>query len=105
MGDGMYQLTPNDAIFLPEFLQRERRDFSLELRRILNRLRLVPIAGREVIVAVEPNKTYRLARMGAHRGQPVSYIDDRLFTDHKRAEYEILKMRWRRLTGLPFPGE
>ena len=101
----MYQLTPSDANLLPEFLQRERKDFSLELRRVLNRLRLVPIAGREVIVAVEPNKTYRLARMGARRGEPVSYIDDRLFTDHKRAEYEILKLRWRRLTGLPLAGD
>jgi hypothetical protein len=105
MGAGMYQLTPSDAKLLPEFLQRERKDFSLDLRRVLNRLRLVPIAGREVIVAVEPNKAYRLARMGAYRGQPVSYIDDRLFTDHKRAEYEILKLRWRRLTDLPLAGE
>ena len=101
----MYRLRFDDAKLLPEFLQRERKDFSLELRRVLNRLRLVPIAGREVIVAVEPNKTYRLARMGAHRGEPVSYIDDRLFTDHKRAEYEILKLRWRRLTGLPLAGD
>ena len=101
----MYELTPSDANLLPEFLQRERKDFSLELRRVLNRLRLVPIAGREVIVAVEPNKTYRLVRMGTHRGEPVSYIDDRLFTDHKRAEYEILKLRCRRLTGLPLAGD
>ena len=101
----MYRLTPDDAKLLPEFLQRERKDFSLELRRVLNRLRLVPIAGREVIVAVEPNKKFRLARMGERRGAAVSYIDDRVFTDHKRAEYEILKMRWQRLTDLPLGRE
>jgi hypothetical protein len=101
----MYRLTSSDAKLLPEFLERERKDFSLELRRLLNRLRLVPIAQREVIVAVEPGKKYRLARMGERRGAPVSYLDDRVFTDHKRAEYEILKMRWRRLTDLPLGQE
>ena len=101
----MYRLIPSDAKLLPEFLQRERKDFSLELRRVLNRLRLGPIAEREVIIAVEPGKKYRLARMGKRRGAPVSYIDDRIFTDHKRAEYEILKMRWRRLTDLPLGQE
>jgi hypothetical protein len=97
----MYRLKPADAKLLPEFLRKERKDFSLELRRVLNRLRLVPIAGREVIVAVEPNKAWRLGRMGERRGDPVRFIDDRVFTDHKRAEWEILKMRWQRLSGTP----
>jgi hypothetical protein len=96
----MYQLKPEDAKLLPEFLHEERKDFSLELRRVLNRLRLVPIGGREVVIAITP-KTWRLARLGEHRGDPVQFIDDRVFTDHKRAEWEILKMRWKRLTGTP----
>src|SRR5262245_44790491 len=95
----MYPLKPEDARLLPEFLSRERKDFSLDLRRVLNRLRLVPLAGREVIVAVEPNKRWRLANLGEHRGDPVRFIDDRIFTDHKRAEWEILKLRWQRLMG------
>lgn len=99
----MYRLMPDDAKILPEFLRKERRDFSLELRRALNRLRLVPIAGREVIIAIEP-KAWRLARLGQRRGDPVRFIDDRIFTDHKRAEWEILKMRWQRLTGTPLPN-
>lgn len=98
----MYRLSLDDAKVLPEFLRKERKDFSLELRRALNRLRLVPIAGREVIIAIEPNKAWRLARLGEHRGDPVRFIDDRIFTDHKRAEWEILKLRWQRLTGTPF---
>jgi hypothetical protein len=59
-GGNTYSLTPNDAKLFPEFLQRERKDFSLDLR-------LVPIAGREVMVAVEPNKTFRLMRVGVRR--------------------------------------
>jgi hypothetical protein len=99
----MYQLSPEDGKLLLEFLRKERKDFSLELRRALNRLRLVPIAGREVIIALDSNKGWRLARLGARRGDPVRFIDDRVFTDHKRAEWEILKMRWQRLTGTPLP--
>jgi hypothetical protein len=95
----MYEIKARDAALLPEFLQKERKDFSLDLRRILNRLRLVPIAGREVIVTVEPDRKWRLARMGNHRGAPVQFIDERIFTDHKLAEWEVLKMRWHRLTG------
>jgi len=98
----MHRLGPDDARILPEFLHKERRDFSLELRRALNRLRMVPLAGREVIVAID-SKSWRLARLGEHRGDPVRFIDDRIFTDPKRAEWEILKMRWQRLTGTPLP--
>ena len=94
----MYRLHAEDAKILPEFLRKERRDFSLELRRILNRLRLTPIAGREVLVAVEL-KGWRLAKLGQRRGDPVRFIDDRVFTDHKRAEWEVLKRRWQALLG------
>jgi hypothetical protein len=99
----VYRLSPDDARILPEFLRKERKDFSLELRRILNRLRMVPIAGREVIVAIDL-KHWRLASLGEHRGDPLRFIDDRIFTDHKRAEWEVLKMRWQRLTGSPLPN-
>lgn len=99
----MYQLTPEDGKRLPEFLHKERKDFSLELRLVLNRLRLVPLAGREVIVAIDA-KSWRLARLGEHRGDPVRFIDDRIFTDPKRAEWEILKIRWHQLTGSPLPN-
>jgi hypothetical protein len=99
----MYRLGPDDARILPEFLRKERKDFSLELRRILNRLRMVPVASREVIIAIDL-KHWRLARLGERRGDPVRFIDDRIFTDHKRAEWEVLKMRWQRVTGSPLPN-
>jgi hypothetical protein len=99
----LYSLSPEDAKILPEFLRQERKDFSLELRRALNRLRLVPLADREVIVAID-SKSWRLARLGRNRGDPVRFIDERVFTDHRRAEWEILKMRWQRLTGTPLPN-
>lgn len=99
----MYSLSPEDAKILPEFLRKERKDFSLELRRALNRLRLVPLADREVIVAID-SKHWRLARLGKNRGDPVRFIDERVFTDHRRAEWEVLKMRWQRLTGAPLPN-
>jgi len=99
----MYQLRDGDETILPEFLAKERKDFSLELRRILNRLRLVPLAERVVIVVVEPNKKWRLAKLGASRGAPVSYLDERIFASHKLAEWEALKMRWRQITGSDYP--
>lgn len=100
----MYQLRDGDEKILPEFLQKERKEFSLELRRLLNRLRLVPLAGRVVIVIVEPNRKWRLARLGATRGEALTYIGERIFTSHKEAEWEALKMRWRLLTGTDFPA-
>ena len=99
----MYRLSSDDATILPEFLRKERKDFSLELRRVLNRLRMVPLADREVIVAID-SKSWRLARLGKQRGDPVRFIDDRIFADHKRAEWEILKIRWQRLTDSPLPN-
>ena len=97
----MYVIKEQDAALLLEFRERERKDFSLELRRLLNRLRLVPLAGREVAVTVESGAKWRLAKLGPHRGDPLAFIDDRIFTSVKEAEFQVLKMRWRRLT--PFP--
>ena len=62
-----------------------------------------PFADREVIVAID-SKSWRLARLGKQRGDPVRFIDDRIFADHKRAEWEILKIRWQRLTDSPLPN-
>lgn len=97
----MYVVKEQDSALLLEFRDRERKEFSLELRRLLNRLRLVPLAGREVAVTVEPGVKWRLARLGPHRGDRLEFIDDRIFTSVKEAEFEVLKLRWRRLT--PFP--
>lgn len=97
----MYVIKEQDAALLLEFRDRERKDFSLDLRRLLNRLRLVPLAGREVAVTVEPGAQWRLAKLGSHRGDPVEFVDNRIFTSVKEAEFEVLKMRWRRLTPIP----
>lgn len=100
----MYEIKPEDALLLIEFREREPRDFSLDLRRLLNRLRLVPLAGREVILTVEPEAKWCIGRLGPRRGDRVERIDERVFASHKEAEFAVLVMRWKRLTHHPLPA-
>lgn len=100
----MYEIKPQDVELLKEFKEKELKDFSLELRRLLNRLRMEPLAGKVVIVATVPYREWRLARMGQKRGEPVTFLDDRVFTRLKDAEWELLKIRWRIHTGNDVPA-
>jgi len=99
----MYQITDADAGLLAEYRRVPKKHHSLELRRLLNRLRIEPMAGKIVICVHEPHKSWYLARMGAARGEPVRPLDNRIFTALADAEWALLKLRWEKHSGRPFP--
>jgi hypothetical protein len=100
----MYRITEGDAALLAEYRRVPKKHHSLELRRLLNRLRIEPMAGKIVICVREPYRSWYLARMGEKRGDPVRPLDNRLFTTLADAEWALLKLRWERHSGRPFPA-
>jgi hypothetical protein len=100
----MYRITEADTPLLAEYRRVPKKHHSLELRRLLNRLRIEPMAGKIVICVHEPHRSWYLARIGKKRGDPATPLDNRLFTSLAEAEWALLKLRWEKHSGLPFPA-
>jgi hypothetical protein len=100
----MYRISDDDAALLAEFRRVPKKQHSLALHRLLNRLRIEPMAGKIVICVREPHRSWYLARMGEKRGDPVRPLDNRLFTSLAEAEWALLKLRWEKHSGRPFPA-
>lgn len=83
-----------------EFKASMRGPHGEELRRVLYRMRTMPLAGRYVVVVVEPFKEWVLARLSGRRGVAPEIFEDRRFHSLGDAEWEIFKLRWEELTGV-----
>ena len=85
-------------------LAREYRDairgpFSLELQRVLDRMRTTPMKGRFALLVVEPFRRFQLARLSGERGVPPSPVPGVTYDSIAEAEWDIFKRRWLELTG------
>ena|SRR5690606_17724351 len=100
----MYQITDADTALLEEYRRVPKKHHSLELRRLLNRLRMEPMAGKIAIIVREPYKSWYLGILGEKRGDPVRPYDNRIFTSLPEAEWALLKLRWEKHSGRPFPA-
>lgn len=83
-----------------EFKADMRGPHSEELRRVLYRMRTMPLAGRYAVVVVEPFKEWALARLSGRRGVAPEIFEDRRFQSLGEAEWEIFKLRWEELSGV-----
>jgi hypothetical protein len=101
----MYEIKPEEARLLAEFWEREPTDYSLEFKRVLNRLRIEPLAGKICILSYRDGREFALGRFGEHRGDPVLPLDGRRFAKLKEAQWELLKLRWAKHAGHPLPPE
>lgn len=95
----MYEIDPERLDLAREFRARPHGRHSAELQRVLNRMRLQPLAGRYALVVVEPYRRWMLARLSGRRGVPPTLFPDRQFDDIAEAEWAIFRLRWEALTG------
>jgi hypothetical protein len=77
---------------------------SPDLRLLLNTLRNADGDEPWLLVCVEPHRAWRLARKRAGRGQPVTLVDDHVFTSPEEAEWAAFRLRWRRMFGRDVPA-
>lgn len=83
-----------------EYRDNLRGPFSLELQRILDRMRTTPMKGRFALVVVEPFKKFALARLSGERGVPPTLVEGVFYRSIAEAEWDIFKRRWKELTGV-----
>jgi hypothetical protein len=100
-----YEIDPARLDLAAEFRRAPRGPHSDELQRVLHRMRWQSPGGRHALVAVEPGRRWMLARIPAHRDEPLETFPNTVFTDIAEAEWLVFRLRWRELTGQDLPED
>lgn len=82
-----------------EFCKQPIGAHSPNLHFILQHFRKAPVAGKYVLVAIEPHRRWVLGTLTGVRGDPVRLIEEHAFDDIAEAERFVFRLRWRDLTG------
>jgi hypothetical protein len=82
-----------------EFCRTPIGAHSPNLQFVLQHFRKAPCAGKYVLIAVEPHRRWRLARLTGMRGDPVRLEESIEYTDLEEAERHVYRLRWKALCG------
>ena len=100
-----YVIDPQRLDLVEEFRTSPLGVHGAELRKMLARMRWGKAEGRLVLIVLEAGKAWRLSRIPERRGDPMPFVDDRIFTSLAEAEWHVFKLRWQTMTGATLPPE
>jgi hypothetical protein len=95
----MYKIDPSRSDLVEEFRNNPGGPYSSELTLIVNRLRLMPVADRHVLVCTRRAREWVLAKIPSTRGAKVELFEDQVFDNYDEAVWAVFKMRWQTVTG------
>ncbi|MCH7549285.1 MAG: hypothetical protein IH969_07105 [Candidatus Krumholzibacteriota bacterium] len=95
----MYEIDPSRTDLALEFRGNPGGPFSPELALVVNRLRVMPMADRHILVCTQRGCEWTLAKMPTERGATVELFEDRVFTDYDEGVWEVFRLRWETVTG------
>ena len=95
----MYEIDPSRTDLVDEFRRNPGGPYSLELALLVNRLRVMPMAERHILVCTRRGHEWMLARMPAHRGARLELYEDRVFRDYHEGVWEVFRRRFETVTG------
>lgn len=96
-----YQIDGTRMDLAREYRDNLRGPYSLELQRMLDKMRSTPMKGRFALLVVEPFRKFALARLSGERGVPPALVDGVTYGSIPEAEWDLFKRRWEELTGMP----
>ena len=96
----MYEIDPTRTDLIEEFDRNPGGPYGPELTLVVNRLRLMPMEERTIIVCTRRGVEWTLARMPKARGDKLEYYDDLVFDDYDAATRKVFRMRWQAVTGV-----
>ncbi|UCI31900.1 hypothetical protein [Mesorhizobium sp. B4-1-4] len=86
-----------------EFWQNPFSIHSPALAALMRELRREDPANRHFLLLVDPGRKWMLARTDSHSATGFSFYEDKLFDSPEEAEWEIFRLRWKRITGRELP--
>ena len=95
----MYEIDPTRMDLVAEYRKNPGGPYSPELTLVVNRLRLMPMADRHILVCTRRGREWTLAKMPARRGSRLELYTDRVFHDYDEGAWEVFRMRWKAATG------
>ncbi len=96
----MYEIDPQRTDLVEEFWRNPSGPYSPELNLLVNRLRLLPMGERFILVTARNGGEWTVARLPNERGRAVELLEDRVFDDYNDACREVFRLRWQAITGL-----
>lgn len=96
----MYEIDPTRTDLIEEFDRNPGGPYGPELTLVVNRLRLMPMEERTIIVCTRRGVEWTLARMPKARGDKLKYYDNLVFDDYDAATRKVFRMRWQAVTGV-----
>ena len=96
----MYEIDPTRTDLIEEFDRNPGGPYGPELTLVVNRLRLMPMEERTIIVCTRHGVEWTLARMPKARGDKLEYYDNLVFDDYDAATRKVFRMRWQAVTGV-----
>ncbi len=98
----MYRIDPARADLAREFKERPLGAHSAELEKALLILRWGGVRGKSLILCTEPDRTWRLGKMGPRRGAPMTEYGP-TYTKYADAVWACFRARWKETTGQECP--
>jgi hypothetical protein len=95
----MFDIDPSKTDIVAEFRNNLSGPYSSELTLVVNRLRLMPMADRHILVCTQRGREWTLAKMPSKRGAKVELFEDQVFDDYYEGVWEVFKRRWQTVTG------
>jgi hypothetical protein len=99
----MYQIDPSRLDLVEEFMRNPAGPHGAELRLLINRLRIMPMADRTIIVCRKRAEEWVVARLPETRGAPVELCEEKVYDDYLEAVREVFRRRWQAVTGVSLP--
>ena len=95
----MYEIDAGRTDLIEEFRRNPGGPYSPELTLLVNRLRLMPMAERFILVRLERGRRWAVGRMPTGRGRPIDLLEGHVFDDYDDAARAVFDLRWRAATG------
>ena len=95
----MYEIDPSRRDLVEEFRNNPAGPHSAELTLVVNRLRVMPMVDRHILVCRQHGREWILAKMPSTRGARLEFFEDHVFDDYAQAIWTVFKMRWQTVTG------
>ncbi len=102
----MLRIDPGRLDLAREFRDNPGGPHSPALQRVLQILRWQPVAGKRVLVVLEPGRRWRIGINPGRRGAPIEF-EGEVLTNSAEAQWALFRRRWEIATGeaLQLPEE
>ena len=78
---------------------------SPELQKLLRLFRTLPVPGKHVALRVDHRRAWKIVALNGVKGQPLTEVSDRVYTDWNDFEWAVFRLRWVQTFGTPVPEE